>query len=350
MCSDPTLCCSAFGHCDLTSEHCGCSIDGSGPGQTGTPSPVTPTPPLSPGGDDSRLIAYVGNWQPCPTVDQWSQYTHIVIAFAVSYIWSPSKNICSTTCDIATPPVCNNQQNPSLIQEWKDAGKTVLVSFGGAGMGGSWAGDVNDCWDYCYGREQQVANRLVQIVNELGVDGVDIDYEYFYEDNQNFSGFSKGQEAQFFLEDVTRRLRQDLPVGSNVLTHSPMDADMVPGTAYYNVLKNQASDLNFLKPQYYNGITRPGQNFAGALSHYSTLVDDMFGGDSTKIVFGFCISDCSFTGSNLDGNQAASVITQLQTTYSCNGGAFFWVAQHDVGGTWSTAVSTAIGQNTCPLP
>lgn len=44
-------------------------------------------------------------------------------------------------------------------------------------MGGSWAGDVNDCWLHCFGRETQVVDRLVQIVTQLNLDGVDIDYE-----------------------------------------------------------------------------------------------------------------------------------------------------------------------------
>ena len=37
-----------------------------------------------------------------------------------------------------TPAVCNNQYNPALIKEWQNAGKKVLLGFGGAGMGGSW--------------------------------------------------------------------------------------------------------------------------------------------------------------------------------------------------------------------
>ena len=52
-------------------------------------------------------------------------------------------------------------------------------------MGGSWAGDNNDCWDYCFGREEEVVNQLTSIVNDMALDGVDIDYEYFHEDNQN---------------------------------------------------------------------------------------------------------------------------------------------------------------------
>jgi len=297
-------------------------------------------------GDDSRLVAYLGNWQTCPTASQVEKYTHIVIAFATSYTWNPSKNICSSTCQIDTPPICNNSPNQSLVTQWQQAGKKVLLGYGGAGMGGSWSSDVNDCWEYCFGHEQQVVNRLVEITEDLGLDGVDIDYEYFYEDNQNFSGFSKGAEAQKFLVELTEGLRNSLPTGS-ILTHAPMDSDVVEGTAYFNLLQDVSSHIDFLMPQYYNGVTRPiadgleGSNVGAmsALDHYTTLVDDMFDGDPTKVVFGFCISDCSGTASNADGNQAAQLMDDLRSYYSCNGGAFFWVAKHDVNGEWSNLVS-----------
>ena len=80
----------------------------------------------------------------------------------------------------------------------------------------------SDCWEYCYGKEEKVVNRLADIVNEVGFDGIDIDYEYFYEDNQNGSGFTKGTQAQTFLRDITVGLRNKLPIGSE-LTHAPME-------------------------------------------------------------------------------------------------------------------------------
>ena len=97
-----------------------------------------------------------------------------MIAFAVSYTSGLPKHECSTTCEIDEPPVCNNTANQALIQELQAAGKKVILSFGGAGMGGSWAGDVNDCWEYCFGRETKVVNQLTQIVRDMGLDGVDI--------------------------------------------------------------------------------------------------------------------------------------------------------------------------------
>jgi hypothetical protein len=51
---------------------------------TPVPTNSNPTLPATGGGGESRLIAYVGNWQVCPTEAQYSQYTHMfLIAFAV---------------------------------------------------------------------------------------------------------------------------------------------------------------------------------------------------------------------------------------------------------------------------
>ena len=316
----------------------------SSPVASPTNSPVS-TPTMSPNspvlaGSDSRLIAYLGNWQACPTLEETAKYTHIVIAFAVTYTWNPTKNQCSESCTIGSPvPICNNQNNQALVDSWKAAGKQVILSFGGAGMGGSWAGDVNDCWEYCYGKENSVISQLDTIVRAQNFDGVDIDYEYFYDST----------EAQHFLKTVTTGLRSTLPSGS-IVTHAPMDPDLNKNTAYYNILKEVSSSLDFVMPQYYNGFTRPaidgidgtGSGSVSALSHYNNLVNDMFNGDATKIIFGFCISDCSGTGSNANAMQAATVMSDLRAHHSCNGGAFFWVAAHDTGGSWSQIVGNEI--------
>lgn len=83
--------------------------------------------------EDSRLIAYLGNWHACPSIQTFTEYTHVIISFAVTYTWSPGKNICSQTCEIATPPICANSANPGLVSELQAAGKKVILSFGGAG-------------------------------------------------------------------------------------------------------------------------------------------------------------------------------------------------------------------------
>jgi LysM repeat protein len=301
-----------------------------------------------PGGYSSsgerRLIAFLGNWQKCPSDAQIAKYTHIVVAFAVTYIYQEPKNICDESCTIGAPvPVCNNAPNNNLMASWRAAGKKVILSFGGAGMGGSWDG-LNNCWDYCFDKVDSVITQLTSIVKNQGFDGVDIDYEYFYSTTQQ----------QNFISKVTTGLRAALPAGS-IVTHAPMDSDLVAGKGYYEVLRSVSASLSFLMPQYYNGITRPaldgiagqGAGQTSALSHYTNLVKNMFNGDPTKVVFGFCLSDCS--DSNVNAQQAVKIMNDLKSFYPCNGGAFFWVAEHDSSASWSTPVSQVIQSSTgCP--
>ena len=125
---------------------------------------------------DSRLIAYVANWKECPTSQQLAGYTHIILAFAVTYTWSASGNMCNEDCSLAELQICTDATDTE-INDWKSLGKKVVLSFGGAGMGGSWSGDSNKCWDYCFGKEEQLSTDLVELVDTMGFDGIDLDYE-----------------------------------------------------------------------------------------------------------------------------------------------------------------------------
>ena len=223
--------------------------------------PLSPSPSFTPRGseEDSRLIAYVANWEECPTLDMLDGYTHIVLAFAVSYTWSESGNICNEDCKLdESLPICLGE-TPTQVEDWKALGIKVVLSFGGAGMGGSWSGDANNCWDYCFGEEMELSDNLVSIVSNKGFDGIDIDYEYCYDvaggrhgrDCSSGTGLYTDQAAQNFLSVMTRMLREKLDeVGPNMeLTHAPMDVDLVSNSPYYAILRDQSNNLNFLMPQ-----------------------------------------------------------------------------------------------------
>ena len=244
---------------------------------------------------------------------------------------------------------------------------------GGAGMGGSWSGDPNNYWDYCFGKEESLSTALVGIVQNQKLDGVDIDYEYCFDINglqsgrcaQRTSAYSDAK-AQTFLDSLTSKLRIKLDAlqasngynrGRYEVTHAPMDVDVSrTDSKYYQILKARSNDLDFLMPQFYNGVTRPAVDGVGgsgagsmsAVSIFNNLSSDMFQGKPHKVVFGFCISDCSGTGSNVSGNQAVKVMSDLKAynngVFKCNGGAFFWVAQHDVNGAWSDTVLSEVSR------
>ena len=80
------------------------------------PPPSPPPGPISLEDSENRMIAYLGNWQTCPTANQIAEYTHIVIAFAVTYTWNPTKNQCRQDCSIGAPvPICENSNRQDLV-------------------------------------------------------------------------------------------------------------------------------------------------------------------------------------------------------------------------------------------
>ena len=71
-----------------------------------------------------------------------------------------------------------------------------------------------------------------------------------------------------------------------------MDSDLSPSTSlYFQILKARRADLDFLMPQFYNGVTRPGIDGvsgtgAGSMSAaalFSSLANDMFNRQPNKV-------------------------------------------------------------------
>ncbi len=177
-------------------------------------------------------------------------------------------------------------------------------------MGGSWSGDTNNCWDYCFGKEEALSTSLVNIVNNQQLDGIDIDYEYCYDIADQQSGkcpqrhpsLYTDAKAQTFLYTLTSKLRTKLDAlqasngynrgGRYIVTHAPMDSDLTPSTsAYFQILKSQRADLDFLMPQFYNGATRPamdgvagtGSGAVSAAVIFTSLSNDLFASQPNKV-------------------------------------------------------------------
>jgi hypothetical protein len=290
-----------------------------------------------------RFMAMVNVQDPCPssTNEQWSQYTDILLAFTTTH---QDDGTCSETCEVATELlVCNNQPNEALLQKWNTAGKNIWIVFGGPGMGTNFDLVVPVCWEFCFGRQTAVVDSLATLVeaNSNIVNGVVLSYQYLYQDDENGSGFPRGEQALSFVREITTGLRERLDDDIS-LAHMPIDGSVVVGTPYFALMAELAHTQQFdlIMPQYFNGVTRPVSNTNQALQHFDTLATFMFRGDPTRIVFGLCNNgadeNCGGSEFSADSVQGAGIMKALTGTYPCHGGAFFWSMSSDPGGFWST--------------
>jgi len=232
-----------------------------------------------------------------PTTASIANYTHI----ALSFIESESKNCVVSSFDQSTVNFFKNAH----------AGIKVIGSVGGWSMNKGWPSCTVD----------NLVPQIVKIVNDLGLDGVDIDYEMDPPD-------------QAFVVNLTKSLRQQLPAGK-LLTHVPENNQMDQGAPYWNIMLQIKDDVDFIMIQYYNDSPNPVTDPASAETHYSNIVSGIFGGDASKVLFGFCITEC--TKWNMDANGAATISKSLLTKYpSSFGGIQNWAENAgDITGSWS---------------
>jgi chitinase len=295
--------------------------------------------------DDHRVVAYLANWAACPTADQLAQYSHVVIAFAVSYTWTPDGVVCDEACALSPVDGCAGTPLPDLVAQLHDAGIEVIVSFGGASMGGLWegtCGEMTKCWDHCLDQVDSVTAQLVDLVEANDLDGVDLDYEYCLDDPSYVD----------FVTGLTTSLRAGLdaafPGDHKLLTHAPMDSELELGDPYFDIVATVADDLDFLMPQYYNGGRSPfvPEQLAQIHDHLGALVDGPFAGDASKVVFGFCIEP----GCQPVATQPAAleVTTMVDAWYPQNGGIFFWAHPDDTGAWFSQPIREHYDATVCP--
>ncbi|MBL9101196.1 MAG: hypothetical protein JNL82_09570 [Myxococcales bacterium] len=320
-----------------------------GTGTSGEPDPgeTTADPSTTDGGeacvDDHRVVAFIANWQACPSPAQMANWSHAVVAFAVSYTWTPNGNLCDEACAIGEVPGCNGKSLAELAADLHANGVKVLLSFGGAGMGGLWegtCGQMTKCWDHCIDQTDSLVSALAGLVADNDLDGVDIDYEYCLHDAPH----------RDFVGDLTAGLRtalDALPGEKKLITHAPMDHELDAGDPYFEIVEAHADAIDFLMPQYYNGGNSPFEpgGLAAIEGNYRALVDGPFKGDASRVAFGYCIEP----GCNPVATQPAAVevATTVEGWYPNNGGVFFWAHPNEADGWFAGPFREHYDQNFC---
>ena len=293
--------------------------------------------------DDHRVIAYVANWQECPTPAQYANWSHAILAFAVTYTWTPDGNVCDPTCQIGPVAGCNGKSMAELVSDLHAADVKVILSFGGAGMGGLWegtCGEMTKCWDACLDKTESIIDTLTGMVIDNDLDGIDIDYEYCLHDQAHID----------WVSDLTTGLRaalDALPGAHKLLTHAPMDHTLDAGDPYFSIVEEHAEAFDFLMPQYYNGGMSPFEpaGLAAIEQHYRALVDGPFGGDASRVVFGHCIEPgCAPVATQ---PAALEVSKEIESWYPNDGGVFYWAHPYETDGSFGGPFRQHYDQTFC---
>jgi len=243
--------------------------------------------------DPFKLVGYWEDWGSRPRTEALQNYTHIIYSFIETE---------SSSCNLSPPDL-------DTVRFFQSAGKKVLGSVGGWSM--------NDYWRYC--DVNYLIKTLIDMVHKYNLDGIDIDYEIDPPNSQ-------------FVINLSNGLRSELP--GKLITHVPMNNLVDSGASYWNILK-QCNGIDFISVQYYNDNPNPVTNPDACVEHYKTIVNGLFSGDASKVVFGLCISDCSSW--NMNAHAAEDITKKLISAFPKNfGGIMDWAEnQGDINGEWS---------------
>jgi len=308
-----------------------------------------------------------------------SKYTHIIVAFVVTYTGfdgctpAPDCYSCSTTCQLlpVARDLCKDASGTSLqltrdrtdltalqavrdqISKWRGNNeRKVLISIGGAGQDKCWSTKTTACKD----NQGTLASDLANLVTDYGFDGVDIDYEV---SPANKAESDVGQEDLDFLKEFTKSLRTRLPA-EKLLSHSPRDDAMESKAEYFKSLQKDAeyrNSITWIQPQFYNGmrnVVKDGIDIGQADNESAKTI---FGnlvklfGDANKVGFGFCLKDCTPVATS---TEAISVIQKIKeaTNICAIGGVFMWELANDSieGTSWGNSVADEALKSSCAGP
>jgi mannan endo-1,4-beta-mannosidase len=216
----------------------------------------------------------------------------------------------------------------SNIQTLQNAGKNVLISFGGATFPSSayqsYAQDV-----------EGLVGQIVNFVTSYGFNGVDIDYE-------DDAGFTGTYEGIGFLSALTNGLVQALPSGQNIITHAPQTPYW--DSNYYNapyaqIWQQVGNQITWINNQFYNNPDYD-KDAATKVLWYQNVAAII---GAQKLLVGAILDPTGGEGYITLDDMINNVINPLKATFGSQfGGVMGWEFALDQGGTWANGIGQAL--------
>jgi chitinase len=165
---------------------------------------------------------------------------------------------------------------------------------------------------YCYGdgavggvvaTATRVANKIKDLIEYVGADGLDIDIEdskAYSDSNSNVFTFIETITKNLYNRTITRTgdkiILSQAPINGYVVNDISLNPywSSVIGDNYNNMLRRlvdpvtNKSMLDFISIQFYNGPPEALDNPEDVKKAYNNIVKDVFNGDASRVVVGLC--------------------------------------------------------------
>jgi chitinase len=255
-------------------------------------------------------------------------YTDVILAFAVV------NQFLAVEGNGGAFPVTLDTER--AIRALQNAGKNVLVSFGGDP-----STFPSSDWQRCARNVEIVVNNIAAFVKNNGLNGVDIDYE----DNAGFQGAYDGVGL---LNSLTSGLATTLPPGRNIITHAPQTAYWDNSGAvftwktggiapYVRTWQTVGRQIAWINNQFYN-TAHYDKNDATKVQWYNNVAAIT---GPQKLLMGVLLSGGEGIPSLND--MVHNVIPSLKATFGAQfGGVMSWQFSFDQGGSWAKGVGQAL--------
>jgi chitinase len=249
-------------------------------------------------------------------------YTDVIIGFLV-----PNSNLTLVGAGGAF-----NDDLKSSIRALQNAGKNVLISFGGARFP-AWPVQSSAYQSYAQ-NVNELVNQLCNFVTRNGFNGVDIDYE-------DDAGFTGTYDGIGFLSALTSGLAQALPSGQNIITHAPQTPYWDRNfhhAPYDQVWQRVSNQITWINNQFYHNPNYD-KDAATKVFWYRKIVAIT---GSEKLLVGVPL-DPSIEGFISLDDMTHNVIRPLQSNFGAQfGGAMGWEFAFDQGGAWGRGIGQAL--------
>jgi len=247
-------------------------------------------------------------------------YTDVIIAFLV-----PGDNLVLRGSGGAF-----DDDLRSNVEALQDAGKNVLISFGGG------AGFPSSAYESYAQDVDGLVGQLVDFVTRNGFNGVDIDYE-------DDAGFTGTYDGTGFLVALTNGLAQALPSGQDIITHAPQTPYWDP--CYYNapyaeIWQGAGNQITWINNQFYNNP--PWDATPELKVEWYNEIARITG--TEKLMMGALVAAAGQDEGYIPLDQMISqVIVPLQDAWGAAfGGVMGWEFARDQGGTWAEGIGQGL--------